>query len=243
MIDNQENTRKTLSVIIPAYNETETICQLLEKVLDVTLVKEIEKEIIIVNDCSTDDTKNVVELFMENHQDSNFHLFNQPVNKGKGAAIRKGLECVTGDYVIIQDADLEYNPEDYNILLTHLIDNNLPVIYGSRFLRKNNKHSYQSFYWGGRFVTLATNLLFWQHLTDEPTCYKLFTADLINSIPLKCNGFEFCPEVTAKVAKKGIKIKELPIDYFPRSIDEGKKIKWTDGIEAIWTLLKYRFVN
>jgi len=124
-----------------------------------------------------------------------------------------------------------------------MIDNNLSVIYGSRFLMKENKHSYQTFYLGGRIVSLFTNLLYFQHLTDEPTCYKLFKTDLIKSIPLKCNGFEFCPEITAKVAKKGIRIKELPIKYYPRSIEEGKKIKWTDGVEALWTLLKYRFIN
>jgi glycosyltransferase involved in cell wall biosynthesis len=233
----------TLSIIIPAYNETKTIHLLLNKVLAVNLVKEIKKEIIIVNDCSSDNTKEVVELYISEHKDFTIILINQPKNKGKGAAIRKGLEETTGDYVIIQDADLEYDPEDYNPLLTYIIDNNLPVIYGSRFLLKENKHSYQTFYIGGRIVTFCTNILFWQRLTDEPTCYKLFKADFIKSIPLKCNGFEFCPEITAKVAKKGIKIKELPITYYPRSIEEGKKIKWTDGLEAIWTLLKYRFVN
>ena len=233
----------TLSIIIPAYNEAQTIHLLLDKVLAVNLVKEFKKELIIVNDCSVDNTQEVVELYIKNHKDSNIQLINQHYNQGKGAAIRKGLEFITGDYVIIQDADLEYDPEDYNPLLSYMIDNNLSVIYGSRFLMKENKHSYQTFYLGGRIVSLFTNLLYFQHLTDEPTCYKLFKTDLIKSIPLKCNGFEFCPEITAKVAKKGIRIKELPIKYYPRSIEEGKKIKWTDGVEALWTLLKYRFIN
>jgi glycosyltransferase involved in cell wall biosynthesis len=233
----------TLSIIIPAYNEAKTIHLLLNKVLAVNLVKNLKKEIIIVNDCSTDNTKEVIEHYIGEHKGFNITLINQSENKGKGAAIRKGLEKTTGDYAIIQDADLEYDPEDYNILLTRLTDNNLPVIYGSRFLNKQNKHSYSSFYIGGQIVTWITNILFLQKLTDEPTCYKLFKTDFIKSIPLKCNGFEFCPEITAKVAKRGIKIKELPIAYYPRSIEEGKKIKWTDGLEAIWTLLKYRFVN
>ncbi len=236
-----DNMPRTLSIIIPAYNEAETIHLILDKILAVNLIKDIRKEIIIVNDCSTDNTKEKVEQYITEHKDVDINLVDQPKNLGKGAAIRKGLEKITGDYVIIQDADLEYNPEDYNPLLEYLIEKNLPVIYGSRFLKKNNKHSYQTFYLGGRLVSLVTNILYGQHLTDEPTCYKLFKADLIKSIPLKCNGFEFCPEVTAKVAKKGIKIKELPIEYYPRSIEEGKKIKWTDGVEAIWTLLKYRF--
>jgi len=233
----------TLAIIIPAYNEEKTIHLLLDKVLSVDLINNIEKEIIIINDCSADNTKKVVEAYIADHKEANIQLFSQEKNQGKGAAIRKGLELITGDFVIIQDADLEYDPKDYNPLLQHLISHNLTVIYGSRFLMRDNKHSYQTFYIGGRIVTLFTNILFLQRLTDEPTCYKLFKTELIKSITLRCNGFEFCPEVTAKIAKRGIKIVELPISYFPRSIEEGKKIKWTDGLEAIWTLLKYRFRN
>lgn len=235
--------KDTLSIIIPAYNEAATIHLILNKIIGVNLINELEKEIVIVNDCSSDNTKEVVEQYISNHLGENVRLVNQAKNQGKGAAIRRGLEEITGDYVIIQDADLEYNPEDYNVLLKPFLENDLQVIYGSRFLKKENKHSYQTFYLGGRLVTIVTNILFGQKLTDEPTCYKLFRTDFIQSIPLKCNGFEFCPEVTAKVAKRGIKIMEVPIEYYPRSIEEGKKIKWTDGIEALWTLLKYRFKN
>lgn len=234
---------KTLSIIIPAYNEEKTIITLLQKVIDVVLIDHIQKEIIIVNDFSADATKKLVSDFIAKHPDEKIVLLNQEKNQGKGAAIRRGLEQASGDYVVIQDADLEYDPEDYNTLLETFLSGNLKVIYGSRFLNKANKHSYQTYYFGGRMVTLLTNILFFQCLTDEPTCYKFFDAAFLKSIPLKCTGFEFCPEVTAKVAKKGIRIKEVPIKYYPRSIEEGKKIKWTDGLEAMWVLLKYRFVN
>lgn len=232
-----------LSILIPAYNEARTIHLILDKIVGVNLVCALEKEIIIVNDCSTDKTRDIVASYIEEHPEVSIRMIDQPENRGKGAAIRRGLEAVSGKYVIIQDADLEYNPEDYNPLLERLITGNLPVIYGSRFLKKSNKHSYQTFYLGGRLVSLVTNLLYGQRLTDEPTCYKLFRSDLIRSIPLQCNRFEFCPEVTAKIAKQGIKIEEIPIEYYPRSIEEGKKINWMDGIEAIWTLLKFRFVK
>ncbi|MDR1181772.1 MAG: glycosyltransferase family 2 protein [Bacteroidales bacterium] len=238
-----QSSLQTLSIIIPAYNEAATICIILDKILKVNLIRNIQKEILIVNDCSTDKTKDVVTAYIAKHATERIVLINQSSNQGKGAAIRKGLEEITGDYVIIQDADLEYNPQDYNPLLEHLINENLQVVYGSRFLKKANKHSYHRFYIGGRLVSLVTNILYIQHLTDEPTCYKLFRTDFIKSIPLQCTGFEFCPEITAKVAKRGIKIDEIPIEYYPRSIEEGKKIKWTDGIEAIWTLFKYRFKN
>jgi glycosyltransferase involved in cell wall biosynthesis len=239
----QKSIIKTLSIIIPAYNEERTIVALLQKVAAVQLINAMQKEIIVVNDCSRDATEQRVKDYTLAHPEENISLANQPVNQGKGAAIRRGLQAATGDYVIIQDADMEYDPEDYNVLLKPLLEENLKVMYGSRFLHPQNRHSYPSFYWGGRVVTCFTNLLFAQRLTDEPTCYKLFEAAFLKSIPLRCNGFEFCPEVTAKVAKRGIKIQETPISYYPRSIEEGKKISWKDGIEALWTLLKYRFVD
>ncbi|GHS86522.1 glycosyl transferase [Bacteroidia bacterium] len=231
----------TLSIIIPAYNEENTITQILQKIVDVKLMLDAQKEIIVVNDASKDATEQLVRDFIVSHSSDKVILVNQEKNQGKGAAIRKGIEKITGDYVIIQDADLEYDPWDYNPLLELIVKNNLQVVYGSRFLNKTNHHSYQSFYLGGQIVTIITNLLYGQKLTDEPTCYKFFDATFLKSIPLDCTGFEFCPEITAKVAKRGIKIKEIPISYYPRSIEEGKKIKWSDGLEAIWTLVKYRF--
>ncbi|MDR1096605.1 MAG: glycosyltransferase family 2 protein [Tannerella sp.] len=238
-----QHNPQVLSIIIPAYNETATVCLILDRILDVKLIRNMQKEILIINDCSTDNTGEMVTDYIAKHVTERIVLVNQPFNRGKGAAIRKGLEKVTGDYVIIQDADLEYNPQDYNPLLEHLISKDLQVVYGSRFLNRVNKHSYHRFYIGGRLVSLIANILYGQRLTDEPTCYKLFRTDFVKSIPLQCTGFEFCPEITAKVAKRKIKINEIAIEYYPRTIEEGKKIKWTDGVKAIWTLLKYRFKN
>ncbi|MDR2448851.1 MAG: glycosyltransferase family 2 protein [Prevotellaceae bacterium] len=230
----------TLSVIIPAYNEEKTIFRLLQKVAGVQLINGIQKEIIVVDDGSRDGSEQQVVRYNAQHPEAPALYFRQPENRGKGAAIRQGLQLVTGDGVIIQDADLETDPEDYNTLLRPFIQENLKVIYGSRFLRRENRHISHWYYLGGRIVTLVANLLYNQRLTDEPTCYKLFDAAFLKSIPLRCTGFEFCPEVTAKVAKRGIKIREVPVNYYPRSMDDGKKIKWTDGLKAIWTLLKYR---
>ena len=232
----------SLSIIIPAYNEEQTIRKLLDKVCAVTLIEGISKEILVIDDGSSDSTNDIVAEYVSSLGVKNIRLISQERNQGKGAALRKGIEVATGDFIIIQDADLEYDPEDYNLLLPHLL-NGEKVVYGSRFLRKENKHSYQSFYYGGLLVTFFTNLLFLQKLTDEPTCYKAFETNFLKSIPLKCTGFEFCPEVTAKTAKKGIKIKEVPIHYYPRSMEQGKKLKWSDGLYALWTLLKYHIID
>jgi dolichol-phosphate mannosyltransferase len=164
-------------------------------------------------------------------------------NKGKGAAIRTAIKHVTGDIVVIQDADLEYDPNDYVALVKPIMDGTTTVVYGSRQLGLSNKHSYVSFYLGGRLLTILTNLLYRSHITDEPTCYKVFKSETLKSIPLNCARFEFCPEVTAKVLKRKIQIVELPIHYYPRKKEEGKKIKWKDGVHAIWTLLKYWIVE
>lgn len=234
---------KKLSIIIPAYNEESTISQILEKIDRTVLVEDTQKEVLIIDDGSKDHTADRCKQFIQDHPALEVHYHLQPYNQGKGAALRTGISLATGNWIIIQDADLEYDPEDYNPLLQWMIDHKGKVVYGSRFLNPSNKHSYMCFYWGGRLVTLMTNLLYNQHLTDEPTCYKFFDTDFLKSIPLKCQGFEFCPEVTAKVCKRGIKIHEIAIDYYPRSIAEGKKINWRDGLEAIWTLIKYRFKN
>lgn len=230
----------TLSILIPAYNEEKTICRILDKICKVSLINNIKKEIIIIDDGSSDNTFEQVQTYAQQTPETIILLCNNG-NEGKGAAIRNGIKHATGTYCIVQDADLEYDPEDYNIILKELIDNKRDVVYGSRFLMKENKHSYKTFYLGGLLVTLFTNILYNQRLTDEPTCYKAFRTSFLQSIPLNCTGFEFCPEVTAKTARKGIKIKEVPIRYYPRSIEEGKKIRWTDGVEALWILLKYRF--
>ena len=163
-------------------------------------------------------------------------------NQGKGSAIKEGLKYVIGDIVIIQDADLEYEPEDYHLLIKPIIDGRAKIVYGSR-IKGGGRKSYWSFYLGGRLLSFLANLLYNAKITDEATCYKVFGADVLKKINLKCERFEFCPEVTAKVRKKGYEIYEVPIHYYPRSIEEGKKINWRDGLEAIWTLIKYKFVD
>lgn len=234
---------KLLSIIVPAYNEGENICLVLEKVLAVNLVYDVQKEIIVVDDGSKDDTYDLAMGYVQAHPGVPVRVMRHAQNAGKGMAIRTALPHTTGDYIIIQDGDLELDPNDISKLLKAMIDNDYPVVYGSRFLNKQNTVLYQRFYWGGRLVSFIANLLYGQHITDEPTCYKLFRAEVLKSIRLNCTGFEFCPEVTAKVAKRGVKIKEVPISYAPRTLEEGKKLRWTDGLEAVFTLLKYRFIN
>ena len=225
-----------LSIIMPIYNEKETLKKIVEKIQKVP----IEKEIIMVDDGSTDGTREIMKKY-ENV--TNIKVIYHTKNMGKGATIRTAIKYITGDIVIIQDADLEYDPNDYLKLVMPIQNKEVKVIYGSRALNPENKHSYNRYLLGGKLVTFVTNILFSQRLTDEPTCYKVFDTTLLKSIFLKCKRFEFCPEVTAKIAKMGIKIKEIPISYYPRNFTEGKKIKWYDGIEAIWTLIKYRFVK
>jgi len=232
-----------LSVLIPAYNEENNIKKILNKVVRVQLIHNIGLEIVVVNDCSTDNTLAETAQFIAENPHVRIILHSHEKNQGKGAAIKSAIALSTGNIIVIQDADLEYDPEDYNLMLSYIISGDYKVVYGSRFLNRQNKHSYRSFYLGGRLVSIVTNILYGQNLTDEPTCYKMFDANVLKNIKLNCTGFEFCPEVTAKVVKAKNKIKEVPIHYYPRSIEEGKKIKWYDGLEAIWTLLKYRFIN
>ncbi|MBI4150803.1 glycosyltransferase family 2 protein [Candidatus Woesearchaeota archaeon] len=247
------HTPATLSILIPAYNEEGTIAQLLQKVVDARVdPTKIAKEIIVINDGSKDSTQKEVEQFIKTHAKAKITLINKP-NGGKGSAIREGITRATGDIIIIQDADLEYDPEDYAGLVEPILRGLALVVYGSRYYLPGQRHEawsmhtnkhglkYLSFAVGGRLITWATNILYGTHLTDEPTCYKVFRADVLKNIPLQCTGFEFCPEVTAKVAKRGIRIVEMPIAFYPRTVAEGKKIKWSDGLEGIWTLLKYRF--
>jgi dolichol-phosphate mannosyltransferase len=224
-----------LSIIMPVYNEKNTIEEIIRRVC---AVAGIEKELIVVDDFSTDGTREFLKEYMD---DCNIKVLFHDKNFGKGMAIRTGIKNVTGDMVIIQDADLEYDPNDYLKLIKPIVEDGADVVYGSRLLSHKNKMSYLRYFIGGQIVTWFTNLLYKSSLTDEPTCYKLFRADLLKSLRLNCKRFEFCPEVTAKVRKRRVKITEVPISYEPRKIKEGKKITWKDGLQAIWTLLKYRF--
>ncbi|HOJ41043.1 MAG TPA: glycosyltransferase family 2 protein, partial [bacterium] len=217
------------------YNEKATLLALLEKVRAVPL----EKEIIVVDDGSTDGTRELLKE-LEKKSSADLVFVYQGRNRGKGAAIRRGMEKVTGEVVVIQDADLEYEPMDLVRLIQPIIRGEARVVYGSRVLGRNPKSSF-SFYLGGRFLSWLTNLLYGTSLTDEPTCYKMFRTEVLRSLSLKCRGFEFCPEVTAKVSRQGVKIVELPIRYYPRTLEQGKKISWRDGLVAIWTLIRYRF--
>lgn len=232
-----------LSVIIPVYNEQETILEIIRRVKAV----KIPKEIILVDDFSKDGTRDILKGI----KDKNIKIVFHERNFGKGHAIRTGLSHVTGDIVIIQDADLEYDPEEYKKLIEPIEKGIAKVVYGTRFPKRKGHpsilHPYSSlsnpYYVANKILTTASNLLYNAGITDEPTCYKVFSADVLKNLNLKCERFEFCPEVTAKVRKKGYTIYEVPISYSPRSVNEGKKINWKDGLEAIWTLIKYRFVN
>lgn len=226
-----------LSIIVPVFNEKNTIAEILKKIETADLG--VEKEIIIVDDFSTDGTREILKT-----TENKFKVFYHDKNYGKGMALRTGFKEMTGDLVVIQDADLEYDPNDLKILLNKIADEDLQVVYGSRRLNHSylkGRHSGHLFAIGGILLTWLTNFLYGTDITDEPTCYKMFRTDLLRNIDLKCVRFEFCPEITAKIAKRGIKIQEAPINYCPRHKNEGKKINWRDGLEAVWTLLKYRF--
>lgn len=226
-----------LSVIIPVFNEEKTILEILKRVEKVKIPK-IEKEIVIVDDFSTDGTRGILEKVKGRHK-----VYYHKKNLGKGAAIRTALKHTSGEIIIIQDADLEYNPQDYPKLIKPILEGKASVVYGSRALMKNNRASSPFFYWGGQIVCQTTNLLYGSKLTDVNCCYKVFKREVIGQIKLESNRFEFCEEVTAKVLKRGYKIKEIAVRYFPRSIAQGKKICWKDGLSAIKTLVKYRFYD
>lgn len=224
-----------LSIIIPIYNEENTLAELIKRVQAVN----INKELILVDDGSTDGTGAILKSW-EANLPANMKIIYQPYNQGKGAAIAAGLEFISGDLAIIQDADLEYDPQDYTNLIEPFDNHRVQVVYGSRRL-KENPRSNLSFYLGGRLLSWVTNILYGSHITDEATCYKVLRTDLLKSLGVESKRFEFCPEMTGKILQRNITIHEVPISYNPRLWDEGKKIKWHDGLKAIWVLLKYRF--
>lgn len=233
--------QQKLSIIIPAYNEASTIHLILNKIKTVQLLDDIQKEIIIVNDYSTDDTRRAIEQYMSKYPTLNIQLFHHEKNKGKGAALHTGIEKATGDFLIIQDADLEYDPEEYNLLLRPMIGGFADVVYGSRFM--GGKPHRILFYWhsiGNRWLTNLSNMFTDLNLTDMETCYKLFKAEVVKNLKLQEKRFGFEPEVTAKISRiKGIRIYEVGISYYGRTYEEGKKIGWRDGFRAIWCILKY----
>jgi glycosyltransferase involved in cell wall biosynthesis len=224
-----------LSVIIPIYNEEATLKEIVRQVQMV----ELPKELILVDDGSSDGTRAILQQW-EAERLPDMKIIYHPHNQGKGSAIATGLAHATGDLIIIQDADLEYDPQDYYRLVEPFADDSVQVVYGSRNLQKNPRSTF-SFYWGGRLLSWVTNLLYGSRITDEATCYKLFRTDLLKELGVESTGFEFCPEMTGKVLRRGLHIQEVPITYHPRLWNEGKKIKWQDGLIAIWVLVKYRF--
>jgi glycosyltransferase involved in cell wall biosynthesis len=225
-----------LSVIVPVFNERNTVAEIVRRMRSVDLP--VEREIVVVDDGSDDGTRAVLTQLA----DSTVRIVKHGVNRGKGAAIRTGLENSTGDVVLVQDADLEYDPEDWPKLLAPILKGRARVVYGSRFTGERRNMLF--LHWvGNRFLSLVTNVLYNSTLSDMETCYKLFQREVLDGMQLRANRFDFEPEFTAKVLRRGIRIYEVPISYAGRELDEGKKITWRDGISALWTLVKYRFVR
>ena len=231
---------RLLSVIIPAYNEEATVCQILDRIVK-SKTEGVQKEIILIDDCSTDSTVSEVELFHKNNPDIDLKLIKLEKNSGKGAAIHRGIKEATGDYIIIQDADLEYHPRDYEKLLQPVLEEKADVVYGSRF--QGSAPHRVLFFWhslGNKFLTFLSNLFTNLNLTDMETCYKLFRSDILKKLHLKEKRFGFEPEVTAKISRiPGIRIYEVGISYYGRRYFEGKKINWKDGARAVYCIFKY----
>jgi len=224
---------KKISILIPVYNEEKTIEKILEKVLKET--ENLNKEIIVINDGSTNRTLEILQKFQKK-----ITLINFNKNQGKGAALRAGLEKSKGEITIFQDADLEYDPKDYLLLLEPILQQRAQVVYGSRNLSPQ-RHGYKRYLWGGKLLTGIINFLFGTHLTDINTGYKVFVTDILKKLKIESSGFEVCEELTLKALRQNLKILEVPISYSPRTFKEGKKIKWLDGPKAILTIFKYYF--
>lgn len=232
-----------LSVLIPVYNEEKTLAELVRRVLTASLPRELTRELVIVNDASTDQTDVLLQQLSLQHPE--IRLFEQAYNQGKGAAIRRAIQEMSGDYAIVQDADLEYDPDDYAKVLAPLLNGQADVVYGSRFLHQADKRGGvgRLHGWGNGFLTWFSNCLTGLRLTDMETCYKAFRADLLKKIRIQSNRFGIEPEITAKIARLGVRIQEVPIRYTPRNYQQGKKIGWKDGFSALVTMIKYRWVN
>ena len=234
-------TPQTLTILIPAYNEARTITRLLERVLAADLPHGLQKELIVVDDASADGTAEAVAQFAAENPGCVLRIISHPKNQGKGAALHTGIAAATGDFIIVQDADLEYDPREYELLLMPILEGFADVVYGSRFM--GGKPHRILFFWhsiGNKFLTFLSNMFSGLNLTDMETCYKLFRADILKSLKMKEKRFGFEPEVTAKIARvKGIRIYEVGISYYGRTYEEGKKISWRDGLHAIWCVVRY----
>jgi len=237
--------KQTVSIVIPAYNEAKTIHLILDKIRAVELINDLGKEVIIIDDCSSDNTTDAVEKYKAANSDFPIRLLEHTVNRGKGAAIHTGIAGATGKYVLIQDADLEYDPNEYNDLLRPLEIDVADVVYGSRFM--GGKPHRILFFWhtlGNKFLTMLSNVFTNLNLTDMETCYKVFRREIIQSLSLKEKRFGFEPEVTAKISRiPKIRIYEIGISYYGRTYEDGKKIGWKDGFRALWCIFKYNVIS